>query len=81
MAYPKNVGCVCVYIIHGRSRHLNKHKLITAKVIIDNKTNEVKIVIGKFDNEKSMIEAAQEICEHLSIDFNDELLALTETIH
>jgi hypothetical protein len=60
---------------------LNEHKHITAKVIIDNKTNEIKIVIGKFDDEKSMIEAAQTICEHLSLDFNDELLSLTETIH
>jgi len=60
---------------------LNEHKHITAKVIIDNKKKEVKIVIGKFDNESSMIEAAQTICEHLAIDFNDELLALKETIH
>lgn len=60
---------------------MNEHKHITAKVIIDNKTNEIKIVIGKFDDEKSMIEAAQTICEHLSLDFNDELLSLTETIH
>ena len=60
---------------------MDKDKLITAKVLIDNKKNEVKIVIGKFKDERSMIEAAQEICEHLSIDFNDELLALTETIH
>lgn len=60
---------------------MNEDKHVTAKVIIDNKTNEVKIVIGKFDNESSMIEAAQTICEHLAIDFNDELLALKETIH
>ena len=60
---------------------MNKDSLVTAKVIIDNKTKEVKIVIGKFDDEPSMIEAAQTICEHLAIDFNDELLALKETIH
>ena len=60
---------------------MDKHSYITAKVIINNKTNEVSIVIGKFDNEQEMIKAAREICEHLAIDFSDELLALQETIH
>ena len=61
---------------------MNEHKLITAKVIIDNKTNEVKIVIGKFDDEKSMINAAQVICEHLSIDFLPDLpIEVSDTVH
>lgn len=60
---------------------MNRDKLITAKVLINDKTNEVSIVIGKFDSEESMIQAAKELCEFLAIDFNDELLALTETIH
>ncbi|MGI9572431.1 MAG: hypothetical protein ACR2L5_03795 [Candidatus Actinomarinaceae bacterium] len=60
---------------------MDKDKLITAKVLIDNKKNEVKIVIGKFKDERSMIEAAEALCEHLSIDFNDELLSTGETIH
>tara|TARA_R100000742_G_C4279684_1_gene105330 strand:- start:20026 stop:20214 length:189 start_codon:yes stop_codon:yes gene_type:complete len=62
---------------------LNKHKLVTAKVLIDNKSKEVKIIIGKFDSEKKMLEAAEIICEHLSIDFIPDIISLSmsETIH
>ena len=60
---------------------MNKDSLITAKIVINSKTKEVSIVIGKFDDEHSMVKAARELCEYLAIDFNDELLALTETIH
>jgi len=60
---------------------LDRDSLITAKIVINSKTKEVSIVIGKFDDEQSMVKAARELCEYLAIDFNDELLALTETIH
>ena len=60
---------------------MDKDSYITAKVIINNKTKEVSIVIGKFDDEQAMLKAARELCEHLAIDFSDELLALQETIH
>ena len=60
---------------------MDRDSLITAKIVINSKTKEVSIVIGKFDDEQSMVKAARELCEYLAIDFNDELLALTETIH
>jgi len=60
---------------------LDRDSLITSKIIYNSKTKEVSIVIGKFDDEQSMVKAARELCEYLAIDFNDELLALTETIH
>lgn len=78
------MGCGCVYIYYGRSRHLLKDKDVTAKVIIDNKKNEVKIIIGKFDDEESMIAAAYMFCEALNIDYIPDMpvyMDEEETVH
>jgi|TARA_R100001509_G_C4675937_1_gene151799 hypothetical protein len=61
---------------------LHEDKQVLAKVVIDNKTKEVKIILGQFKDENSMITAAQIICEHLDIDFIPELPSfISYTIH
>lgn len=61
---------------------MHEDKQVYAKVLIDIKTKEVKIILGQFKDENSMITAAQIICEHLDIDFIPELPNFTNyTIH
>ena len=58
-----------VLSLYGSNRHSVIDKHITCKVVIDNKTKEVKIILGKFETEVGMYNAAEVICDALNIEF------------
>ena len=51
---------------------IDKH--ILCKVVVDYKTKELKIILGKFDTDIAMINAAEGICSALNVEFVPELL-------
>ena len=60
---------------------MDEDELINAKVIIDSRNNEVKIVLGKFVDEQTMYAAAKVICDHLNIEFRPLLATDNITKH
>jgi|TARA_R110002153_G_scaffold253150_1_gene411083 hypothetical protein len=63
---------------------MNERDKITTKVVIDTKTNVVKIIVGVFEDEEEMILAAQLICRQLEIDYIPDMplyMDDEETVH
>ena len=58
---------------------IDKH--ILCKVVVDYKTKELKIILGKFETDLGKINAAEALCNQLNIEFVPELLDEETTYH